>query len=93
MLGFQIKTGELAKKQIEAAGGDDSIAKEILDGIKWRLAHDPQLDTPVVDEGKGVHIIKSEKLAPKDPIVTVLYRMLTKDPYYDIEITELRITP
>lgn len=88
---YQIKTGELAAQKLVAAGGESSRAKEILDGLKWRLGRDPNLTTYVVDQKMNVHLIKSEKRTPKDPIITATYRILKGDPYYDIEIIDLRI--
>ena len=92
MLRYQIKMGETATKKISAAGGDGSIAKEILDGLIWRLGHNPNLGTYEVDGKRNFRLIKSEKLTPKHPVVTALYRMI-KDDYYDIEIADLNIIP
>lgn len=91
MLRYQIKTNQAVTAKIAAAGGEGSIAKRILDGLRWRLAHDADLGT-VIDEKRNIRQIKSVKQTTKDPIVVVLYRII-KDDYYDIEITDLSITP
>jgi hypothetical protein len=92
MLRYQIKTSKTATDKIEAAGGDESIAKEILDGLKWRLAHDPKLGTYVIDQKRNIHLIKSAKLTNKDPVVAALYRIIKGDPEYDMEIMDIDIT-
>jgi hypothetical protein len=81
----------MATEKLEAAGGEGSFAKRIIDSLKFRLGHDPNLGT-YVDEKRNIRVLKSEKLATKDPIVKVLYRMI-KDEYYDLEITDLDIIP
>jgi hypothetical protein len=92
MLRYQIKTNKTVTEKIAAAGGEESIAKRYLDGLRWRLAHDVNLGT-VIDEKRNIRQIKSEKLMPNDPIVELLYRIIKGDPYYDMEITDLVIIP
>jgi len=91
MLRYQIRTSQTVKQKIEAAGGDGSVAKRILDGLKWRLAHDPNIGT-VIDPERNIRLIKSEKKTTRDPLVRVLYRILSGDPdEYDMEITDIEI--
>jgi hypothetical protein len=93
MLRYQIKTSKTVTEKIAVAGGDDSIAKRILDGLSWRLAHDVNLGT-VIDAKRNIRQIKSIKNTPKDPILVMLYRIITgDDPYYDVEITDIFIIP
>lgn len=92
MLRYQIKTNPAVHAKIEAAGGEDSVAKRILDGLRWRLAHDPNIGT-VIDETRNVRQIKSVKQTPKDPVVVLQYRMIEDDPdgYYDMELMDINI--
>jgi hypothetical protein len=93
MLRYQIRTSETVKQKIEAVGGDESVAKRILDGLRWRLAHDPDIGT-VIDPKRNIRLIKSEKKTTRDPVIKVLYRMLDRDPdEYDIEIMDIEIIP
>lgn len=94
MLRYQIKTNPTIHEKIEAAGGEDSDAKRILEGLRWRLAHDPNIGT-VIDETRKVRQIKSVKLKPKDPVVVLQYRMIEDDPdgYYDLELMDINILP
>lgn len=94
MLRYQIKTNPAVLAKIEQVGGDASVAKRILDGLRWRLAHDPNIGT-VIDEKRNVRQIKSVKQTPKDPVVVLQYRMIEDDPedYYDMELMDINIIP
>jgi hypothetical protein len=92
MLRYQIKTHPTVHAKIEAAGGDESVAKRILDGLRWRLAHNPDIGT-VIDETRNVRQIKSVKQTPKDPVVVLQYRMIQGDEYYDMELMDINIIP
>ena len=93
MLRYQIKTNQTVKEKIKAAGGEKSVAKRILDGLRWRLAHDPNIGT-LIDEKRKVYQIKSIKQTPNDPVIVLQYRMIENDPdasYYDMELMDINI--
>lgn len=90
MLRYQIRTNEMVREKIAQAGGEASAAKRIADGLRWRLAHDPDIGT-VIDEERDVRQIKSVKQKPDDPVVILQYRMVQGDDYYDMEIMDINI--
>ena len=92
MLRYQIKTNEVVRKKIAKAGGETSVAKRIADGLRWRLAHDPNIGT-VIDGEMDVRQIKSVKQNPDDPVVILQYRMVQGDDYYDMELMDIKIIP
>lgn len=94
MLFHQIKTSPIVTEKIKAAGGEGSVAKRILDGLRWRIAHDTQIGT-LVDKKGNVFLLKSKKKTKNDPVVTVLYRVSQENPkpYYDVEFLDINITP
>lgn len=93
MLRYQIKTNQSIIEKIKAAGGEKSVAKRILDGLRWRLAKDPNIGT-LVDKKRKVFQIKSVKQTPNDPVIVLQYRKIENDPqgsYYDMELMDVNI--
>lgn len=88
---YQSTTSQTVKDKIAAAGGEESIAKEILDGLTWRLSHNPILGSYVIDKEKNIRLVKSEKRMQNDPTLILLYRILKGDPYYGLELMDLNI--
>jgi|GEM_PF-1212180 len=90
---YQRKTSQVVKDKIEAVGGEESIAKEIIDGLTWRLGHDPYKGSYILDEEKNIRIIKTKRQTDNDPIVILKYQVLNGDPYYGIELMDVKIIP
>ncbi|MGO9021827.1 MAG: hypothetical protein ACLQVJ_26110 [Syntrophobacteraceae bacterium] len=90
---YRIKTSEKAAQKLEAAGGDDSLAKAILDGLKWRLGRDPKLGSYIMDAAKNIRMVESKRRTRRHPIVRVLYQIIDDDEYYDMIIIDLLIIP
>lgn len=92
MLAIQIRTSDTVKAKLADVGGMKSEAFWIVEGLRWRLAHEPcPKESFILDAKRKIRMIASEKKNPKHPIVVLIYQMVTG--YYSIELTDVLIIP